>query len=126
MEYDLNIGKVTYVKSDMTAGSVVEQSVTAWLEVPQYSEIDFKVSGGASYSGDGTTIPTDKDMNYVPETEPETEPEPDYDDNDDSYYDDYNDNYDDETNSDSDEDDWFMNGFGLVSNGGNLFKGPDR
>lgn len=126
MEYDLNIGKVTYVKSDMTAGSVVEQSVTAWLEVPQYSEIDFKVSGGASYSGDGTTIPTDKDMNYVPETEPETDPEPDYDDNDDSYYDDYNDNYNDETNSDSDEDDWFMNGFGLVSNGGNLFKGPDR
>ncbi len=118
MEYDLSIGKVTYVRSDMTAGSVVEQSVTAWLEVPQYSEIDFKVSGGASYSGDGTTIPTDKDMNYVPETEPETEPEPDYDNNDDSYYD--------ETNSDSDEDDWFMNGFGLVSNGGNLFKGPDR
>lgn len=139
MEYDLNIGEVTYVKSEMTAGSVVEQSVTAWLEVPQYSEIDFKISGGVSYSGDGKTLPTSEDMSYnTGYDEPEVPSEPTDDDNDsyndyydDSYEDDdiydfpYDDSYNDNYNDYDDEDDWFKDDSGLFSNGGNLFKGSD-
>ncbi|MGN1410198.1 MAG: protein kinase [Eubacteriales bacterium] len=130
MENDLSVGKVTYVKSTSTAGSVVEQSVNAWLEVPQYSEVDFKVSGGASYSGDGTTIPTAEDMQHQP-TEPETTkpgtstPEPDTDDNggedsSDSWETEPDAGYN-ETEDDSEDpgydDDWFG-----TWTGGNLFK----
>ena len=125
MEYDLTVGDVTYVKSDMTAGSVVEQSVTAWLEVPQYSSVDFKVSGGASYSGNGKTLPSVSDMNSAPETTPaETKPTHDETDNssgDDNYYEET------ETAPSDNEDDWFQNdNSGLVSSGGgNLFKGSE-
>ena len=123
MEYDLTVGDVTYVKSDMTAGSVVEQSVTAWLEVPQYSSVDFKVSGGASYSGNGKTLPSVSDMNSAPETTPaETEPTVDETENNgDNYYEET------ETAPSDNEDDWFQNdNSGLVSSGGgNLFKGSE-
>ena len=125
MEYDLTVGDVTYVKSDMTAGSVVEQSVTAWLEVPQYSSVDFKVSGGASYSGNGKTLPSVSDMNSAPETTPaETKPTHDETDNSsggDNYYEET------ETAPSDNEDDWFQNdNSGLVSSsGGNLFKGSE-
>lgn len=51
------IGKVTYVQNWQDAGTVVSQSVNAWVEVPLYTEIDFEVSGGWDYSGDGTTPP---------------------------------------------------------------------
>lgn len=137
MEYNLNIGNVTYVKSDKTAGSVVEQSVTAWLEVPLYSEVDFKISGGASYSGNGTTIPTAEDLKPAyeeptpvekPETTPPQHEEPETDavtepeDNGSSGFIDFTE---DNENSGNDntgsEDDWF----GLSSTGGNLFKDPE-
>ena len=80
MQVNLCVGDVTYVKSDAAAGVVVSQSEKAWYEVPQFTEVDFEVSGGPSYSGDGSSIPTEDDMNPVetapPETRPvETEPE---------------------------------------------------
>lgn len=71
MENNLTVGKVTYVKNWRTAGTVFEQSVDPWKQVPKYSAIDFTVSGGPSYSGDGTTIPTADDMKWTP-TETET------------------------------------------------------
>ncbi len=68
LEAGLRVGDVEYVKSYSAAGSVLTQSVEAWLEVPLYTEIDFTVSGGANYTGDGTQFP-------VKETESEeTEP----------------------------------------------------
>lgn len=60
-EYKLTAGDVKYVKSDSTAGTVVSQSLAAWKEAAEYSAVDFTVSGGASYSGDGYTLPTDED-----------------------------------------------------------------
>ena len=63
------MGKVTYVKSDTAAGIVVQQSAKAWYDVPQFTEIDFEVSGGPSYSGNGSSIPTEEDMKPA-ETEP--------------------------------------------------------
>ncbi|MGN1345306.1 MAG: protein kinase [Eubacteriales bacterium] len=66
MESKLTIGTVTYVKSDWVAGTVMEQSLTAWRDVPQYSKVDFTISGGASYAGDGTTVPTEEDMKWQP------------------------------------------------------------
>lgn len=69
MKNDLQIGKVTYVKSDDTVGLVLTQSVEAWREIPVYSSVDFTISGGPSYSGDGTTIPTEDDMREPEETQ---------------------------------------------------------
>ncbi len=71
IEYNLDIGEVEYIKSKSIAGSILEQSLQAWYEVPMYSAVDFKISGGESYSGDGRTPPTEEDM--MPETEPDTE-----------------------------------------------------
>ena len=65
----LEIGKVTYVKSTDEVGLVLTQSVEAWREIPIYSAVDFTISGGPSYSGDGTTIPTEEDMREPEETE---------------------------------------------------------
>ncbi|MBQ4096683.1 MAG: protein kinase [Clostridia bacterium] len=62
MSRGLKIGTVTYVKSDKTPGTVVEQSIDAGLDVVIYTKIDFKISGGPSYSGDGTTIPSEDDL----------------------------------------------------------------
>ena len=74
IENQLVVGEVTYERSTNPAGTVIRQSADAWVEIAKYSEIDFVVSGGVNYSGDGTTIPTRSDM-YVPETKaPETEP----------------------------------------------------
>ncbi|MBR4960383.1 MAG: hypothetical protein IKY52_05765, partial [Clostridia bacterium] len=50
----------------------------AWVEITKYSKIDFVVSGGVNYSGNGTSIPTKADLTVptkpTPEPEPETEP----------------------------------------------------
>ena len=74
IENQLTVGTVTYERSNNPAGTVIRQSADAWVEIAKYSEIDFVVSGGARYSGDGTTIPSKADQ-YVPETKaPETEP----------------------------------------------------
>ncbi|MBR5253084.1 MAG: Stk1 family PASTA domain-containing Ser/Thr kinase [Clostridia bacterium] len=118
MKNDLEIGNVTYVKSDDTAGLVLTQSVDAWREVPIYSSIDFTISGGPSYSGDGTTIPTEDDMKEPEETKrPSTNNDPDdwfNDDSDDSDYTETqrpNDNNNNNNNSGSSwEDfyDWYM------------------
>ena len=64
MENNLDVGEVTYVQNWQTAGTVIDQSVDAWSSVPKHSEIDFTVSGGPSYSGDGKTIPTEEDMKW--------------------------------------------------------------
>jgi len=74
MEHKLGVGEITYEKSDKTAGSIIGQSVEAWLEVPQYTAIDLTVSGGASYSGDGTTVPTEDDMKPAEPEKPAVTP----------------------------------------------------
>lgn len=76
-ENRLKAGTITYMKTWQDGGTVVKQSVDAYEEVPQYSAIDFTISGGPNYSGDGTTLPKKNDMEWwVPETEAETtEPE---------------------------------------------------
>ncbi len=56
------IGEVTYVRSEQTVGTILSQQVDgqpveAWKELPLYTEIDFEVSGGRNYSGDGTALP---------------------------------------------------------------------
>ncbi|MBQ4353897.1 MAG: protein kinase [Clostridia bacterium] len=77
MENKLDVGTITYEKSDLAAGTVLEQSVEAWTQqVPQYTEIDLVISGGASYAGDGTTVPTEEDMKPAEPEVPETKPEP--------------------------------------------------
>ncbi|MBQ2277316.1 MAG: protein kinase [Clostridia bacterium] len=84
MENDLTVGEVTYVKNWRTAGTVFEQSIDPWQQVAKYSEIDFTVSGGPSYAGDGKSIPTEEDMKWKPAEpvtpEPEPEPEPSWED----------------------------------------------
>ena len=75
MEHDLTIGEVTYEKNWQTAGTVIGQSVNAWSSVPKYSEINFTVSGGPSYAGDGKTIPTEDDMKWWAPPEDTTEPD---------------------------------------------------
>ena len=96
---------------------------TCALPISQYSSVDFKVSGGASYSGNGKTLPSVSDMNSAPETTPaETEPTVDETENNgDNYYEET------ETAPSDNEDDWFQNdNSGLVSSGGgNLFKGSE-
>ena len=83
IENQLEVGEVTYERSSSPAGTVIKQSADAWVEIAKYSEIDFVVSGGVNYSGNGTTPPTKSDT-FVPEpepepeTEPETEPTPEY------------------------------------------------
>lgn len=75
IENDLRPGKITYQKSNRIPGTVIEQSADAMKEIEQYAKIDFVVSGGAFYSGDGTAIPTYWDYTEKePETEPETDP----------------------------------------------------
>ncbi len=70
----LKIGEVTYVKSTQAMGVVVKQSVTAWEEMPLYTPIDFEISGGEDYDGDGTEPPKPKETESDEETEPaETE-----------------------------------------------------
>ena len=78
IENQLQVGKVTYERSGNPAGTVIKQSADAWVEITKYSPIDFVVSGGANYSGNGISIPTKADL-IVPEKpkpapEPETEP----------------------------------------------------
>jgi len=70
IENGLKIGDVVYVKSNAPMGEVVKQSVVAWEEIPLYTRINFEVSGGSEYDGDGT-IP------QIPETTPEDNTEPD-------------------------------------------------
>jgi len=57
MENDLEVGKVTYEASNQPAGTIIKQSVDAWKEITKYSKIDFVVSGGSFYTGNGTTPP---------------------------------------------------------------------
>ncbi len=78
VEYNLGLGNVTYVKSDSKAGAILEQSLDAWYEVPIYSLVDLKISGGESYSGDGRTPPTADDMMPDSDREQDTEPDQDY------------------------------------------------
>ncbi len=66
MENGLTVGEVTYEKNWQTAGTVISQSIEKWTSVPQHTEIDFVVSGGFSYAGDGKTIPTAEDMKWKP------------------------------------------------------------
>ncbi len=65
MESKLEPGTVLYVKSERPVGTMVTQSVSPWAAVPVYSRVDFTISGGPSYSGNGTTKPTAEDMKPV-------------------------------------------------------------
>lgn len=130
-ENNLTVGRVTYVKSDWTAGTVMEQSLTAWREVPQFSAVDFTVSGGASYSGDGTTLPTEDDVKWSQSdetSEPSTDTDPSMGSDSSDYSDDssggVNDDYDssgDDSSSGSDDEwwndddmDWFIPGGNII------------
>ena len=113
VEYRLNVGNVKYVKSNSSAGSILEQSLEAWYDVTVYSEIDFVISGGASYSGDGKTPPTAADMKPSDDTDdPWNDPWYDSgeDETEDSYDDPWNDPWydsgEDET-EDSYDDPWY-------------------
>lgn len=103
LEYKLNVGSVQYVRSDSNAGSILEQSLEAWYEVPIYSEVDLKISGGASYSGDGITPPTAEDMRPSDDEtdEPWNDPwyDPDEDETDDPWNDPWYDPSEDETDN---------------------------
>jgi beta-lactam-binding protein with PASTA domain len=72
IQNELKVGEVTYEKSNLAAGTVIRQSADAQKEIDKYSRIDFVVSGGSNYAGNGTVPPT---AGNVPETEPDTEPE---------------------------------------------------
>jgi len=78
IENQLEVGKVTYERSSSPAGTVIKQSADAWVEITKYSKIDFVISGGVNYSGNGTSLPTKADLTVpakpTPEPEPETEP----------------------------------------------------
>jgi len=51
---DLALGKVTYQKSDKAKGTVIDQSKTAYGDVPiKATKIDFVISGGPDYTGSG-------------------------------------------------------------------------
>jgi len=69
---NLKIGEVIYVKSDQPMGTVVKQSVPAWEELPLYTRIDFEVSGGSDYEGDGTELPVSPETDSA-ETEDPTD-----------------------------------------------------
>ena len=126
MEYKLGVGEITYEKSDKTAGTIIGQSVEAMLDVPMFTEIDFTVSGGASYAGDGKAVPTEEDMKpaeikpAVPEItdKPETEVPGNTSENDQNIGSDTSDSTDEpdmdyegsEGNTDEEEDDWMSSG----------------
>ena len=56
---NLTVGKVTYRKSDVAAGIVIEQSVKAYTYADMGAPVSFVVSGGLYYSDeDGTQPPT--------------------------------------------------------------------
>lgn len=91
MESNLHVGKVTYVRDDGVPGLVLSQSIDAWYEVPIYTSVDFTISGGPSYSGDGSTVPTPDDLE---ESKPEVNYPP------------YNPTYPDD--EEDDDDNWFV------------------
>jgi len=107
IENNFTIGDVKYVKSDQTAGTVVSQSINAWVEIPMYTEIDFTISGGWDYSGDGYSLPADK-------TEPDDNNESDNNHN-------YNDNSEQDNNGSggNDSSGWDSSNSGGDSNSGN-------
>lgn len=73
IENDLRPGEVTYRQSNQAAGTVIEQSADAYKEIVKYAKIDFVVSGGSYYTGDGTVLPTP--YTYSSRETEETEPE---------------------------------------------------
>ena len=76
IESNLEVGKITYVKSDTIAGLVVEQDCTPWYEVTAYTAVNISVSGGPYYTGDGTSVPTAEEM-AKKEDPKKTEPDDD-------------------------------------------------
>jgi len=74
MESKLSAGEVKYVKGSYAVGTVVEQTIPAWTEAIQHTKVGFTVCGGESYSGDGTSLPTEDDMKPI-EPDP-IEPDP--------------------------------------------------
>ncbi len=96
-ENKLSVGSVTYVKSAAWAGTVLTQSPEPQSQVSLYSKVNFTVSGGANYQGDGYSLPTENDMKEEEET---TAPEPIEDETDDMDWDE-TDEWD-----DSDETEW--------------------
>lgn len=70
---NLKIGEVIYVKSDQPMGTVVKQSVPAWEELPLYTRIDFEVSGGSDYEGDGTELPVSPETDSAETEDPTNE-----------------------------------------------------
>ncbi len=76
LQNDLTVGNVTYERSDKAAGTVIKQLPEAGREATKYGKVNFVVSGGPSYSGDGTSLPTEEDM-MPPEESGEETKEPD-------------------------------------------------
>ncbi len=76
LQNDLTVGNVTYERSKKAAGTIIKQLPEAGRETTKYGKVNFVVSGGPSYSGDGTSLPTEEDMMPPEESEEETK-EPD-------------------------------------------------
>ena len=77
--------------------------------MPIYTSVDFTISGGPSYSGDGTTIPTEEDLRESDDTDSPYNPFDPFDpeDDDDDWF---NDDEPEDTKMSVDEFyDWWMN-----------------
>ena len=67
IENELALGKVTYVRSDMDAGTILNQSKPEFASVPKNAtKIDFTISGGPDYDPDapaqtGTEAPAENE-----------------------------------------------------------------
>lgn len=60
----LRVGKITYVKSDKAAGTIISQSIEEDTPIYYYTTVDFEVSGGPKY---GIAETTTKDELTEPE-----------------------------------------------------------
>ena len=61
LENRLTVGRVTYQRSWSDVGTVLKQSVEEFKSVPEFETVDFVISGGGYYLGDGTNIPEKDD-----------------------------------------------------------------
>ena len=74
IQNDLALGRVEYVRSDITPGLILSQSKPEFTEVPRSAtKIDFTVSGGPSYDSEKEKGTTALEKETETETAEETE-----------------------------------------------------
>ncbi len=101
----LSVGKVTYKRSETSAGVVLEQGIKSHTEVDMNTPVSFVVSGGPNYDETDNTIPptiTDSDINIPPIVDGDDE---NGDGDDDNYDNEGNDNTDNNDNDNNDNND---------------------